>query len=303
MMLTGSTAYINALVFLIKYDRGFDPNEPRDEHGRWTEGGGGAQGELFPDLPPLPAAKGEHQLDDFVKDQVQVDAATRTDPDKQKKFLDRWNESVREAPAEFKQEFLGGLKATMAINYDDELDSLEITGHLLGDHDRQIGQYTRTINFSENKAVSDYFQLNGRSQQGKNVGKQMLAANVRMYQKLGLDQVEVHANIDVGGYAWAKYGYVPDEYSAGYLANDIRDKVGGGDSTPDEWAQLSDSQQDEVREAWKDAVRDEFYDSEISNWRDSGGDEAGRLMAESCRSTSPSACSPSGSAPTHGGRY
>ena len=44
---TGIAEHISALEFLIKYDRGyhrgFDPNEPRDESGKWTDGGGGGE--------------------------------------------------------------------------------------------------------------------------------------------------------------------------------------------------------------------------------------------------------------------
>ena len=47
MSRTGIAEHINALEFLIKYDRGyhrgFDPNEPRDEDGKWTDGGGGGE--------------------------------------------------------------------------------------------------------------------------------------------------------------------------------------------------------------------------------------------------------------------
>jgi hypothetical protein len=266
----------------VKYFRQRQPghdvsDEPRDEHGQWTSGGGSggsdkpAQMELFPELPPLPPAKGKNKLDDFAKDRVQLDAETRTEEKKAAKFLERWNDSVREAPAEFKQEFLGGLNTSMKINYDDHADSMEITGNILDDDGATIGSYTRTIDFKANKASSDYFSLN---KQGKGIGKTMLAANVRMYQKLGLDEVEVHANIDVGGYAWAKYGYVPTDSGARSLAEHIRDQLSGGGYTPDEWAQLSDHQQEQVESAWMRATESDFYDSEVESWRDSGGDLA-----------------------------
>jgi hypothetical protein len=88
----------------------------------------------------------------------------------------------------------------------------------------------------------------------------------------------VHANIDVGGYAWAKYGYVPTVESWRTLSNDINDKInemageGTSDYTPESWDELSSDQQDKVRDAWKDAARDEVYDSEVESWRDNGGD-------------------------------
>jgi hypothetical protein len=260
----------------------FDPDEPRDDAGKWTAGGGDdskpAQGELFPELPPLPPGKGKNKLEDFVRGQVTINPETRTDDKKSEKFLERWNETVREAPAEFKKEFLGGLPATMGLNYNEDEDSLEIRGKLLkAGTTIPIGEYTRTINFKENRASSDYFNLHGGT--GHGIGKQVLAANVAMYQKLGLDEVEVHANIDVGGYAWGKYGYVPTETSWGYLSSSIRDKIdelagGGGGYEPSSWEEMSEDQHDRVFNAWARASEDEFYESEVENWRDSGGDLA-----------------------------
>jgi hypothetical protein len=77
-----------------------------------------------------------------------------------------------------------------------------MSGAVLDADGNKIGDYTRTVDFDDKKASSDYFKLNN-SATGKAVGKQVLAANVAMYQKMGLESVEVHADIDVGGYAWA----------------------------------------------------------------------------------------------------
>ena len=234
------------------------------------------QGELFPELPRLkPKVK---DLTDFAKDNIAVDAATRTDPEKAKKFIDTWNEHIAEPPADFKTEFLGGIPASMSINFSDRDNSIEIRGKLKDADDATIGEYIRTIDFENNKASSDYFKLNSR-ETGHNVGKKLLAANVAYYKKLGLEKVEVHANIDVGGYAWAKYGYVPTESSWSDLQSSLTEKLdelsGGGSSyEPDSWDEMTSDQQDEVFGKWADASRDEFYDSEVENWRDNGGDLA-----------------------------
>ena len=234
--------------------------------------------ELWPDkFPPLPPPKSDLKLTDFNKE-VTVDNGTRTDPKKAGKFLETWNTYVHEAPEAFRNEFLGGLPGTMNINYqwdesggDDVQNEMSMSGNLLDKDGNKIGSYTRSIDFLNNKASSDYFSLNGR-EQGKNVGKQMLAANVAMYQKLGLDEVNVHADIDVGGYAWAKYGYVPTEDSWSDLQNTLLDKAGGGSYEPSSWEEMSSDQQDKVRDAWKRDTFDEFQQSEEDNWRDNGGD-------------------------------
>lgn len=46
--------------------------------------------------------------------------------------------------------------------------------------------------------------------QGKNIGKKILKAEFEAYQKAGIEKVELHANSQVGGYAWARYGFKAD---------------------------------------------------------------------------------------------
>lgn len=46
-------------------------------------------------------------------------------------------------------------------------------------------------------------------QQGKGIGKEMLRKHMAQYQKMGVQRITLHANCDVGGYAWAKYGFTP----------------------------------------------------------------------------------------------
>jgi hypothetical protein len=199
------------------------------------------------------------------------------------KFIQAWNDGVGMDPGDFKDEFLGGLPGTMTLDHRYHefeggkvmTNQLYINGQLHDENGRNIGTYTRTIDLKNNKASSDYFKLNS-SAQGKGEGKTLLAANVALYQELGLDKVSVHANIDVGGYAWAKYGYVPTEDSWDELRNALREKLdredggGGGGYTPDEWDAMSSDNQDRVRDHWMEETADEFLQSEEDNWRDSG---------------------------------
>jgi hypothetical protein len=239
------------------------------------------QMEMFPGLfPELPPVKTPIEMADFSKGKVEVDSDTTSDPEKSKKFLEEWDAHVAEAPEQFKKDFMGNVPCTMRVNfnYDSEHaepyeNNISINGKILDkENGNSIGTYTRTIDFLNNKASSDYFALN-HGHTGGDIGKQVLKANVDMYQKLGLDEVEVHADIDVGGYAWAKYGYVPTDDSWSSLSSDIRDKIGGGGGyEPSSWDELTSDQQDNVRDAWKRDTRDEFEQSEADNWRDNGGD-------------------------------
>jgi hypothetical protein len=266
----------------------FDPEKhPRGERGHWSptnaevaalvarqRGGGPKQKELFPGaFPPIP--EGVQRSTDFEKPGIEISGATKHDPAKLKKFLDLWNEKVHEAPEAFKKEFMGGLPGTMLIGESDyNSDAWQITGYVHDADGARIGEYTRTINFAKNKASSDYFKLFNRAT-GKDTGKVLLAGNMEVYKKLGLDAVQVHANIDVGGYAWAKYGYVPTESSWRSLSSDLYDKLGqGGGYQPESWEELSSDQQDSIFNSWIEHTRDDFYDSEVESWRENGQDLA-----------------------------
>ena len=48
-----------------------------------------------------------------------------------------------------------------------------------------------------------------KERQGNGTAKKVLASSIRLYEELGVDRIELNANIDVGGYAWARYGFTP----------------------------------------------------------------------------------------------
>lgn len=58
---------------------------------------------------------------------------------------------------------------------------------------------------------------------------------------------------------------------------------------PDSWEGLSDSQQEDVKSAWKENTKQEFLDSEENNWIDNGGqkDDAQALVAYEFSSSDP----------------
>ena len=260
-----------ALLARKPWDESEHPRVPAGspDAGQFAPSGGGSgspQGELFPGkFPPLPEPVKEVTDQDF-KDKVKLSDGLSAS--EKGEFFKLWNERVKEAPEEFRQEFMGGLDGTMTIGVSH--GTWEIRGKIHDEHGEVIGTYTRSIDFEGNTASSDYFVIN-RGHTGKDIGKKMLAANVAKYQELGLDRVEVTANIDVGGYAWAKYGYVPTEDAWRDLASSLYEKVGsGGGYMPESWDELTNDQHDEIKNAWKQSTADEFYDSEVENWRDSG---------------------------------
>lgn len=62
--------------------------------------------------------------------------------------------------------------------------------------------------FSDNgKTVGhDYFVMK-EPLKGTDVGKNIMRHFMDEYERIGVERINVHANIDIGGYVWAKYGF------------------------------------------------------------------------------------------------
>jgi hypothetical protein len=263
------------------WDEGKHPREPAGSPtgGEFASGGGGAAGEK-----PESTAKDKKgkvdKISDFNKKDIKLDNDTTLDKEKGEKFLKSWNDHIGEAPEDFKKEFLGGVPSTMKIEYQDHSDTMEIGGELHDENGRKIADYEYELKLGDNQAYFAYFVLK-KGERGAGVGKKILAGNMAMYQKLGFDKVTIFANIDVGGYAWAKYGWVPDRNDWRSLSDEIESKLGdqgdrrnhaasGNGYTPESWEEIGDHDQSQIESAWMRATESEFLDSEIQNWRESG---------------------------------
>jgi hypothetical protein len=66
-------------------------------------------------------------------------------------------------------------------------------------------------NDSGSLTVSHSYFKAGRTGQGS--GKHLFRVSMGIYKALGVKHVTVYANIDVGGYAWARFGYQTTEWS------------------------------------------------------------------------------------------
>jgi hypothetical protein len=226
-------------------------------------------------LPPAPKKKsGYGEFSDAGIRLSEAGGAT--------KFLERWNDVVDTAPAEFKKTFLGGMPGTMNIRFDERADSVSINGSLQDERGNTIAEYSRDIDFDDKYAYSAYFKVRS-SEQGGDIGKRLLAANVAMYEKLGLEKVKVTANIDVGGYAWARYGYVPTASAWDQLSGQIEHRIDqmtgraergrratGDTYSPESWDMIGESDREHIQSRWMRDTHEEFLESEIESWRDSG---------------------------------
>jgi len=84
-----------------------------------------------------------------------------------------------------------------------------------------VNEIVRTFSLTRRSVEHDYLIVD-KEAQGAGVAKEILSRSVAAYPKMGIESVGVHANIDVGGYAWAKYGFTPSPGSWEGLRGELK---------------------------------------------------------------------------------
>lgn len=127
--------------------------------------------------------------------------------------VEHWNAVVGMRPDDFVEQMVGGqgrqLRGRMSlwdeagrvVKFDGSVMELDAAGDL-----QEVATISRQIRY--NTAEHSYFEVT-REVQGKGLAKEVLRGQFEVYKKLGVTRVELDANINIGGYAWAKYGFKP----------------------------------------------------------------------------------------------
>lgn len=80
---------------------------------------------------------------------------------------------------------------------------------------------SRRFALDERKTVDhSYFKIPDDLQGVGDISRTMIGNLEKMYEQWGIKLITVHANIDIGGYAWARTGFVPDDYNWRNLKRD-----------------------------------------------------------------------------------
>lgn len=101
--------------------------------------------------------------------------------------------------------------------------------------DQRVGGFIRTFFKEGDKAVVNHevFSLT-EDHQGAGIARTLTTESYNLYQQLGMDEVHMEANLDVGGYAWAREGYDFVSLSAGQDLFDAIDmRVNGQEDRED----------------------------------------------------------------------
>lgn len=159
-----------------------------------------AMAQLVPGKYAAEPIKAEH----FAEAEIEIDDG----------LLATWNEKIDMEPSEFKQTFLGGSDATMKISGKGAV--LTIEGEFAAG-----GRYERTLDLDGKTARQEHLEL---AEESKDF-REIIAGNMALYRKVGIEKVTLLANIEEGGFAWAKYGFVPTPEDWSALLSELRDKI------------------------------------------------------------------------------
>jgi GNAT superfamily N-acetyltransferase len=80
-----------------------------------------------------------------------------------------------------------------------------------------VGTFERGVDLGDKRVANGLFELND-NEQGKGIGSALTAAWEDEYRKQGIEVITLTANIDVGGYTWARLGFQFDGYAEAHNA-------------------------------------------------------------------------------------
>ena len=209
-------------------------------------------------------------------------------------FVEHWNEYVRADPEEFKAKLTGSIdNSTLEVEraagnkwieyIDGEAPPADqggwvYHGNLGGEGPRSgaFGEYGYWCD-PENKTSEFVLCTLSDEEQGKGHAKKILTGAIEQFEQMGIDKVHIHANIDVGGYAWARYGWTPSQEEWEGLREALKHRINyystsnPGAMSKDEKKQLHDLiNSDDPRTIW--AVSDNKFGKNLlydQSWRGS----------------------------------
>lgn len=151
--------------------------------------------------------------------------------------LEEFESYFKMSPKDYKDAILKGLPEEVTNNVRTDVTKaatslwrVSITGPVF-----RMERYFYT---DQDRVGHSYFVVE-RPFEGKDYGKQIFSNSLDMYDHLGIKTIDVHANLSVGGYAWARYGFTPSQSSWDAMRDDINEQVATDRNfTPDVKAQV-----------------------------------------------------------------
>jgi hypothetical protein len=140
-------------------------------------------------------------------------------PDRAAKLLKDFDSIFGMSPVELEKHVLAGIdKAaynSTRIRISIDTDTQATIAGTIRSESGGLTTFTRrfdTVSSRGNKVSHVFFEVD-KDFQGKDVGKALSKQFLSLYDHMGVGMIDIHANINVGGYAWARYGFIPEDYS------------------------------------------------------------------------------------------
>ncbi|HOY82944.1 MAG TPA: hypothetical protein PLB92_12485, partial [Rhodoglobus sp.] len=114
-------------------------------------------------------------------------------------------------------------------------ENATVDGVIYNAANMRVGRFTRDL--KTGYAYHAFLQLDS-SAQGSGFATQFNGHAEAQYKKVGITKIKVHANIDVGGYTWARQGFQIDERDKESLANSVSRRMARDGLTEEGRAQM-----------------------------------------------------------------
>lgn len=108
--------------------------------------------------------------------------------------------------------------ATKVIKLNPNDNSMEM--QLLFEHNGEMAKIIREFFYNPRNdylSVSHSLFYIPEDLQGKGFSRSILSSYYEQYKKIGVDKIELYANLEVGGYAWSRYGFNCSEGKDGVI--------------------------------------------------------------------------------------
>ena len=199
----------------------YNPAQPRDERGRWLRTG--SEGAV----QTLHTTAADLKTRGVIFDRGRETRA---------KGLAAYNKLFRKPPEALKAAILKGAtgvsaeKSVITVTNEtwDRTPQFSIAMSVRNEEGVQIARLERRFSTQNGKLNVEhaFFEVD-KGQQRTGLSKTLLHNSMAEYKAMGVSTVTVHANIDVGGYAWAKYGFAPTDVSWSSLKFNLSTRLDG----------------------------------------------------------------------------
>lgn len=142
-----------------------------------------------------------------------------------------WTRHVPMAPAEFQRLLLAGMprptdssRRHVWLGWNGEGNRLTLCFYMLAPDGSRLLSDVRDFDFGRGYVVHRELELDG-DWQGQGIARQRLVNALQLYPALGLPAIRLNAGNSVGGYAWARMGFLPPAWNWTVLRQGLRDRL------------------------------------------------------------------------------